>query len=131
VAFGDINQDGATDIFMTLGGDSATDRRLRIDSREFSALYVSNRPADLKTATLLLEGTKSNRDAIGARLKVVAGDTTHYYTLRSMQGFPGQNERAVVVALGAADTADVEIAWPSGILTKHKVQAGERILIRE
>ena len=89
VAFGDINQDGASDIFMTLGGDSATDRRFRIDTREFSALHVRNQAANSKTATVLLEGTKSNRDAIGARLKVLAGATTHYYTVRSMQGFPG------------------------------------------
>jgi hypothetical protein len=131
VAFGDANQDGANDIFMSLGGDSWTDRQLGIDSRERSALYVRNPPADLKTATVLLEGTRSNRDAIGARLRVVAGDSTHYYTIRSTQGSQNQNERATIVALGAVDTAELEITWPSGEVTKQKVRAGERTLIRE
>ncbi len=131
VAFGDVNQDGANDIFMSLGGDSWTDRQLEIDSRERNALYVRNPPADLQTATVSLEGTRSNRDAIGARLRVVAGAATHYYTIRSTQGFQNQNERVVIIALGAANTAELEITWPSGLVSKHTVQSGERTLIRE
>ena len=75
VVFANVNQDGATDIFQSLGGDNWWDRKLGIDSREHGALFVRNPPFNLKTATLLLEGTKSNRDAIGARIRVVTDET--------------------------------------------------------
>jgi hypothetical protein len=130
VAFADVNQDGATDIFQSLGGDNWWDRKLGIDSREYGALFVRTPPFNLKTATLLLEGTKSNRDAIGARIRVVA-DETHYYTVRSTQAFQSQNSRQIIVALGQSDSAEVEIAWPSGVTTKLTVAAGERQAVKE
>jgi len=130
VVFADVNQDGATDIFQSLGGDSWWDRKLGIDSREYGALFVRNPPFNLKTATLLLEGTKSNRDAIGARIRVVA-DETHYYTVRSTQAFQSQNSRQIIVALGHSDSAVVEITWPSGATTQLTVAAGERKAVKE
>ena len=130
VVFADVNQDGATDIFQSLGGDNWWDRKLGIDSREYGALFVRNRPFNLKTATLLLEGTKSNRDAIGARIRVVA-DETHYYTVRSTQAFQSQNSKQVIVALGRSDSAVVEITWPSGATTQLTVTAGERKVVKE
>jgi hypothetical protein len=130
VAFADVNQDGATDIFQSLGGDNWWDRKLGIDSREYGALFIGNNPADTNTATLMLEGTKSNRDAIGARIRVVA-DETHYYTVRSTQAFQSQNDKQVIIALGSADSADVEITWPGGTTSKLKVSAGERLKVKE
>jgi len=130
VAFADVNQDGATDIFQSLGGDNWWDRKLGIDSREYGALFVRNAATGLKTATLVLEGNKSNRDAIGARVKVIA-DETHFYTVRSTQAFQSQNEKSLIIALGQAESADVEIKWPSGTTTKLNVSAGERRIVKE
>lgn len=130
IVFGDVNQDGASDIFQNLGGDGWWDRKLGIDSREHGALFVANPPADLRTATLLLEGTASNRDAIGARV-VVETDRTHYYTLHSSQSFQSQNDPAIIVALGAADEAQVRVEWPSGRSSELTVRPGERRLVKE
>jgi hypothetical protein len=130
VAFADGNQDGATDIFQSLGGDTWWDRKLGIDSREHGALFVRRPPFNIKTATLLLEGTKSNRDAIGARIRVVA-DETHYYTVRSTQAFQSQNSKQIIVTLGNSDSGEVEITWPSGVIMQSTVAAGERQAVKE
>jgi hypothetical protein len=130
IAFGDVNQDGATDVFQNLGGHAPWDLDSGIDSRELSALFVRNTPYDHNTATLLLEGSESNRDAIGARVKVLA-DETHYYTVRSTQSFQSQNDRAIIVSLGQLEEGEVEINWPSGGVTKVKIKAGERLYVKE
>jgi hypothetical protein len=130
VAFTDVNQDGATDIFQNLGGDTWWDRKLGIDSREHGALFVRRPPFNIKTATLLLEGTKSNRDAIGARIRVVA-DEPHSYTVRSTQAFQSQNSKQIIVTLGNSDSGEVEITWPSGVITQLTVAAGERQAVKE
>lgn len=130
VAFADVNQDGATDVFQNLGGHSPWDVKSGIDSRERSALFVRNKPSGFNTATLLFEGTKSNRDGIGARVRVT-GDGVHYYTVRSTQAFQSQNDSAMIVTLGAADQGEVEVRWPSGEVTVVGVKAGDRLEIRE
>jgi len=130
VAFGDVNRDGRTDVFQNLGGHAPWDQKSGIDSREESALFVANADANRKTATLTLAGTVSNRDAIGARVRVAA-DETHYYTVRSTQAFQSQNERALLIALGQSDAADIEISWPSGVISTASVTAGERVTVRE
>jgi hypothetical protein len=130
IVFGDVNQDGASDIFQNTGGDSWWDRKYDIDSREHGALFISNSSAGRKTATLILEGVISNRDAIGARIRLEA-DETHFYTVRSTQAFQSQNEPAIILALGVADEGKVKIDWPSGLTTALTVKAGQRIRVRE
>ncbi|MEJ2139436.1 MAG: CRTAC1 family protein [Gammaproteobacteria bacterium] len=130
IVFGDVDQDGASDVFQNMGGDSWWDRKYDIDSRQYGALFINNSAAKLKTATLILEGVISNRDAIGARVRLEA-DETHFYTVRSTQAFQSQNEPAIILALGEADEGKVQIDWPSGLTTALVVKAGQRIRVRE
>ncbi len=129
--FSDFDRDGDTDMAVNLGGHPTFDdeQGARL-SPEFPALLVNRAGPRGSTATLLLEGTASNRDAIGARIRV-DGQFPRYYTIRSMQGFQSQNSRAVVVTLGAAAEAGVSIAWPSGRVQTVVVRAGERRRILE
>ena len=83
-----------------------------------------------KTASITLQGKTSNRDAIGARMKVV-GSETHYYAVRSMQGFQAQNSRTTMLSLGSADTATVEIRWPTGGVQTLTIKAGDRLTVSE
>jgi hypothetical protein len=130
IAMGDLNRDGYTDVLKNLGGHAPWDQGSDIDSREEAALYIAQPQGGINTATVLLEGVKSNRDAIGARLKVSAAET-HFYTVRSTQAFQSQNQRAVIITLGDAEQADVEITWPDGEISNAVIAAGSRVRIKQ
>jgi hypothetical protein len=65
---------------------------------------------------LALQGTKSNRGAVGAQVRVTAGGTTLLRFVDGGNSFGGQSTARVHVGLGSAATLDrVEIRWPSGL----------------
>ena len=131
IAVGDIDQDGSVEIFYNLGGSPPFDLRNGSDSRAMNALYSRNAP-DEKTAAIRLQGSASNRDAIGARIAVtVPPGKRFHYDVRSAQGFQSENSRWQLVNLMGEERADVEIRWPAGSVTKHELAAGERKLIVE
>jgi hypothetical protein len=61
----------------------------------------------------------------------VVADETHYYTVRSTQAFQSQNSKQIIVTLGNSDSGEVEITWPSGVITQLTVAAGERQAVKE
>jgi enediyne biosynthesis protein E4 len=62
-----------------------------------------------------LEGTASNRSAIGARVEVTWGGRTQRQDVLAASGFSAQNQRRLHVGLGGATAVDrVTIVWPSG-----------------
>jgi hypothetical protein len=62
-----------------------------------------------------LEGTASNRSAIGARIEVAFGGRTQRQDVLAASGFSSQNQRRIHVGLGSAAAVDrVTIVWPSG-----------------
>lgn len=64
---------------------------------------------------LTLRGTRSNRDAIGARVTVRSGDRTWVHELCGGDGYMASNERNVLVGLGGSDLAEsLHVRWPSG-----------------
>jgi hypothetical protein len=80
-----------------------------------------------------LEGTRSNRSAIGARVTVHAGRRRLIDEVRSGGSFLSQSDLRLHFGLGAAVRADrVEVAWPSGARdVLERVAAGQRVTIRE
>lgn len=65
--------------------------------------------------TLRLEGVKSNRSAIGAKVRVTAGGFTQLDEVRSGGSYLSQNDLRLHFGLGAAAKIDkVEVVWPSG-----------------
>jgi hypothetical protein len=81
---------------------------------------------------LKLVGTKSNRDAIGAWIKVrVAGHTLSRQVMPT-RSYLSQSELPVTIGLGSADKVDsVEIAWPSGSIQKVSPPADRLTVITE
>jgi hypothetical protein len=64
---------------------------------------------------LRLIGSRSNRDAIGAKVRVTAAGKSQIEELRSGTSYLSQNERVLHFGLGASTRAEkVEIRWPSG-----------------
>ena len=77
---------------------------------------------------LRLSGRKSNRDGIGARVKVVAASgLTQHATVTTAVGYLSASDKRLIVGLGGDATAKlVEIRWPSGAVQRFEnVKAGQ------
>jgi hypothetical protein len=108
MALADIDSDGDLDVVaININGRPNLYR---------NDLYRAGRPG--RSAGWLrfrLEGTRSNRDAIGARVEVEVGSGTQIGEVRSGGSFLSHNEMWVHFGLGAAARADrVRVRWPNG-----------------
>jgi hypothetical protein len=62
-----------------------------------------------------LQGTKSNRDGIGAMIKIVAGGQAQFNHVTTASGYGSSSAGPVHFGLGSATGVDeIEIQWPSG-----------------
>jgi hypothetical protein len=117
----DYNNDGALDVSIT-----------NIDSRPVLLRNEGGNSAGhwLQVKTL---GTKSNRDGIGAWVKVVAGDLTQFDRVRTGGNWFSGNDIRLHFGLGARQGADlVEINWPSGRVDRlTNVSANQVLVVRE
>jgi hypothetical protein len=109
VAFGDINNDGAQDVYAVLGGAYPGDN--------YHNQLFANPGHGHHWLKLKLEGVRSNRAAIGARIKVVAktGEgVREIWRVVSSGGSFGASPLRQEIGLGEADAiARVEIFWPA------------------
>ena len=89
-------------------------------------------PARGRALVVALEGTRSNRSAIGARVTVEAGGRALIAEVRSGGSFVSQNDLRLHFGLGEAERMRVAVAWPSGGRDiVEAVAAGQTITIRE
>jgi len=121
VAYADVFNNGRLDVlFTTNGGSPKLFRNV--------AVGTANHSVRLK-----LVGTKSNRDGIGAIVKLTTPEGTQTQMLRSGSSYLAANELVLTFGLGAATKADaVEIRWPSGQVDKLSgVNAGQTVIATE
>jgi len=79
-------------------------------------------------------GTKSNRDGIGSRVKVVsASGLTQYFTVNTAVGYLSASDKRLLVGLGSDSTVKlIEIRWPYGSVQKFEnVKAGQMLKATE
>jgi hypothetical protein len=118
-AYADIDNDGDLDVVMTTNGGPA--QLFRNDGGTNHSLRVK------------LWGVQSNRDGIGAVVRVTAGGNAQSLMLRSGSSYMSQSELVLTFGLGEQVKADrVEIDWPSGqheLLTN--VNADQTITVQE
>jgi hypothetical protein len=115
-AVGDLNGDGRLDVVVSALSAPAE-------------VWLNDSPGGNHWIELALEGTKSNRDGIGARIKVVAGGAAQYNQVSFAAGYASSSAGPSHFGLGASKTVDlVEIRWPSGITQELRNVAADRIL---
>jgi len=116
-AFVDLNNDGFMDLVVTSLG-----QKPRI---------LMNNALDKNHWIMFdLRGSKSNRDGIGATIKVTTGSgRTLYNHVTTSVGFMSSSDRRAHFGLGAETKIDhVEIRWPSGIVQRLEHPVVDRIL---
>ena len=119
LAFGDFDNDGDMDVLI-------------MNVNEPPTLLRNDAPPGNRWIKIRLEGTKSNRSAIGARVLTRYGGKVQVQEVLSQSGFLSANDPRLHFGLGAATTADIEIRWPLGTLEKYAgLAAGQLVTIRE
>lgn len=107
--------DGRGAVHADFDDDGDTDLFVHNVQGERQQLYRNEIGAQAGWVRLTLQGTKSNRDAIGALLTAKVGARTLVRPVLAGAGFASCSERRVLLGLGDAARADaVTIAWPSG-----------------
>jgi len=102
IAVADFDNDGDLDMYVVNQGAKAVLYRNDIGNRNHWML-------------LKLIGTKSNREAVGARIKLTAGDLSQIREVDPGNGYASQSDRRVHFGLGHQEKIDrIEIRWPSG-----------------
>jgi hypothetical protein len=82
---------------------------------------------------LQLQGTKSNRDGIGARIRLSAGGKLQYNHMTTASGYASSSATPVHFGLGDTRTVEeIEIRWPSGtVQTLQNVAADQVLAVKE
>ncbi|HWZ82493.1 MAG TPA: CRTAC1 family protein [Terriglobales bacterium] len=118
-AYADINNDGALDILLTTNAGPVH-------------LYRSEGGTN-QSLRVKLVGTKSNRDGIGAVVRVVSGGDKQMQMMKSGSSYLSQSELVLTFGLGSKTKADtIEVQWPSGQVDKlSNINGGQTVTIEE
>jgi hypothetical protein len=114
-AFGDLDNDGDVDVVINNVHDTPDLFRARSD------------PAN-HWVTVKLTGTKSNRSAIGARVRIEAGGATQWQEVRGGGSYASQNDLRAHFGLGPATRVDrLQVRWPNGLVEEWRDLPVDRI----
>jgi hypothetical protein len=108
LAYADFDRDGDLDILLTTNNGPAV-------------LFRNEQLAGNRSVRFELQGTQSNRDAIGANVQIFAGDLRQSRMVRGGSSYLSQSELPVTFGLARRDRVDrVVIQWPSGRTEEYK-----------
>ena len=126
VATGDLNDDGHVDLVVANGGWPG-------GLQSGKPLLLTERHDTNNWLKLKLEGTLSNRAAIGAKVQLTAGGVTQIQEVASGISSFSQSSLWLTFGLGTnAQAEEIQITWPSGIAqTLRDVQANQTVSVVE
>ena len=114
LAYGDFDRDGDLDLLLTTNNGAAY-------------LYRNDQLAGNRSVRFRLVGTKSNRDGIGATVRIFAAGMSQSRMVKSGSSYLSQSELPVTFGLGKHDRIErVVVAWPSGRTEEFKNLAAGR-----
>ena len=115
LCYGDFDRDGDLDLLMTTNNGPAY-------------LFRNDQLSRNRAIRFRLVGTKSNRDAIGARVRIFHGESSQSRLVKSGSSYLSQSESPVTFGLGQADRVDrVVLDWPSGRTEEYKNVASGKL----
>jgi hypothetical protein len=116
VAIADFDNDGRLDMFVA-------------NANAAPFLYRNVAPRTGHWAQFVLAGTKSNRVAVGAQVRVTAGGRTQLRMVDGGNSFAAQSTARVHVGLASATSIDkVDVRWPSGLRQTFEKLPVDRIV---
>jgi len=118
-AYADIDNDGFLDVLLTTNAGPT--------------YLFHNEGGTNHSLRVKLLGTKSNRDGIGAVVRVASGSDKQWKMLRSGSSYLAQSELVLTFGLGSLSKADsIEIQWPSGQVDKlSNIDARQTVTVQE
>jgi hypothetical protein len=117
-AFGDFDNDGDIDVLVNCIND--VPQLLRCD--------CTNGNNWIKVKTV---GVKSNRSGIGARVYCTTGQHRQMDEVRSGGSYISQSDLRVHFGIGKAESAEIEVRWPSGTVDRISVKANRIVEVVE
>ncbi len=119
-AFGDLDNDGRVDAVVT-------------DLHGPIEVWKNVSPTPNHWLSIRTVGTKSNRDGMGAKIKVVTPSGTRFSHVNTAVGYGGASDPRVHFGLGSDEVVTtLEITWPSGIVqTLQNVEADQVLVVTE
>ena len=118
-AFGDFDNDGDLDIVI-------------MNQNEPPSLLRNDAPSKNHWIKVRLYGTRSNRSALGSRVAVRSSGTIQVQETMSQSSYVSSNDPRLHFGLGSAETVDIEVRWPLGLVENHKnVAIDQLVILRE
>jgi hypothetical protein len=118
--FGDYDNDGDIDAYI-------------VNLNDRGSFLRNNKGNQNNWISLKLEGTTSNRDGIGARIRLTCGGKTQYTQKKSTTGYLSQNDPRIHFGLAKNDMVEIiEIKWPSGkVQVLNNIKANQILTVKE
>ena len=118
-AFGDFDNDGDLDVLI-------------VNMNEPPSLLRNDMKAKRNWIKVKLEGVKSNRSAIGARVVARYGGKAQAQAVLSQSSFYSCNDSRLHFGLGGFSSVDFDIYWPNGLHEQYKkISANQLVTLRE
>jgi hypothetical protein len=115
-AFGDIDNNGTVDVVVS-NVHAAPD------------LFLTKAPASQAWLVIKLRGTRSNRSAIGARVRITTGQVSQVFEVRGGGSYLSQNDLRIHAGLGQVKGVDrIEVRWPNGAEEVWRDVAANQVL---